>query len=295
MAKHIIKRYFINLKWIWIPFLMFLFFLAVGSSVIYFTGNGSYQSLIANSTDELASSQSGEVNEISSYINTRLALLSFDQGVDHVFHELFTTSWFGDTFVGLDQLINSNYQASSEALKAYEETCKTTLLTGFGIGGSIIVLGIPITEFVSTYIIYGKNLYCAFYQTLLEKLIEAFLITAIITFCSFLTIFYHVPIILSALLILILNIFLSLVESWIVMGKGKVRFDKAINKRVILATLLGEMVVYSVFIGVTILLYYTLGAIITLIFIIPLLIYTNGICSISFDAHIDNIRRRKKF
>jgi hypothetical protein len=79
------------------------------------------------------------------------------------------------------------------------------------------------------------------------------------------------------------------------MGKGKVRFDKAINRKVILSTLLGEMVVYSIFIGVTILLYYTLGSTISLLMIIPLLIYTNGICSISFDAHIDNIRRHKKF
>ena len=295
MAKNIIKRYFINLKWIWIPFVLFSFFLIIGVLVIYISGNGSFHTLISASTEELADKETGNAVEITNYLNQRLAMLSVDQGLDHTFQVLFTTSWFGDTFVGLDQLINNNYAASSAALSTYEETCKTTLLTGFGIGGGIIVLGISITDFVSTYIIYGKNLYCAVYQTVLEKLIEAFLIAAIITFATFLTVRYNVPVVLSALLILVLNIFLSLVESWIVMGKGKVRFDKAINRKVILSTLLGEMVVYSIFIGVTILLYYTLGSTISLLMIIPLLIYTNGICSISFDAHIDNIRRHKKF
>ncbi len=295
MAKNIIKRYFINLKWIWIPFVMFLFFLIIGVLIVYLTGNGSFHKMIAASTDELASSESLNANEISTYISSRIDMLSLDQGLDHTTKVLFTTSWFPDTFDGLSKLINTNYAASSTALNSYEETCKNTLLTGFGIGGAVVVIGIYITDFASTYIIYGKNLYCAVYQTVLEKLIEAFIITGIIALATYLTVYHQVPVILSALIILVLNIFLSLVESWMVMGKGRVRFEKAINKKVILSTLLGEMVVYTIFIGITILLYYTLGATISLLMIIPLLIYTNGICSISFDAHIDNIRRHKKF
>ena len=75
MAKNIIKRYFINLKWIWVPFVLFLFFLIIGVLVIYISGNGSFHTLISASTEELADKETGNAVEITNYLNQRLAML----------------------------------------------------------------------------------------------------------------------------------------------------------------------------------------------------------------------------
>ena len=86
---------------------MFLFFLIIGVLVIYISGNGSFHTLISASTEELADKETGNAVEITNYLNQRLAMLSVDQGLDHTFQVLFTTSWFGDTFGGRRNPVSS--------------------------------------------------------------------------------------------------------------------------------------------------------------------------------------------
>lgn len=287
MLKTLLKKYVDNLKWIWIPFLLFAIFLSIAILTAYLG--------IRFSTSNISATNDGKMilNLMSEFLNQKIDELKFSNNLPVAMNSIFSFTWLKNTLLELDNFMKNSSLTSTE-LQAYNEVYRASILLYMKIALIIVICGIFLTNFLTSFFIYKKNIERKISQTILAILIDSLAISTILSLTLAFTTAYEFSPFISFAILLLLTTTLYLLKSYIIFGRKKIKIEKAINWKSIFSAILGEFILYSIATIIVIPLYVTVGAFIAILVWIPLFIYTQTIIKTAFDCYVDSFRRSKK-
>ena len=289
MLKNTFHRYFSNLKYIWIPFLTFFFFLAIDLLILYLTSKETLKTFIENA-DSLGS---GSLS-YAEYFDSLFSKLDFKNQFFSSLKSLFSIGFFQEMFLGINSMIEMESSSDKVLLQIYEGTMQRELQRNLIICYVILFLGLYLSNFLTHFILYKKNIQKKLSQSILSLLLDSFVISSILSLATYLSERYVIAPILSYLAMIFLQFFLSLMKSWIIFAKGRVKFRKAVGMKSLLSSILSHLLIHLLSYLIFLVLYFLLGPLLSFLCFIPLYFYSKNIISLSLDTYIDELRHEKK-
>lgn len=289
MLKNTFRRYLSNLKYIRIPFLTFFSFLAIALLVLYLTSKDTLKTFIENA-DSLSS---GSLS-YADYFNNLFSKLDFRNQFFSSLKTLFSIEFFQEMFLGINSMIEMESSSDKALLQIYEGTMQRDLQRNLIICYVILFLGLYLSNFLTHYILYKKNIQKKLTQSILSLLLDSLVISSILSLATYLSEKYIIAPILSYLVMILLQFFLSLLKSWIIFSKGKVKFRKAISMKSLSASILSHLLIHLLSYLIFLVLYFLLGPLLSFLCFVPLYCYSKNILSLSLDTYIDELRHEKK-
>ena len=287
MLKTLLKKYKDNLKWIWIPFLLFAVFLSIAILTAYLG--------IRFSTSNFSATGDGKMilNLMNEFLTMKTEELKFSENLPVAMNSIFSFTWLKNTLLELDNFMK-NSSLSSNELQAYNEVYRSSILLYMKIALIIIIGGIFLTNFLTSFFIYRDNIDRKLSQSILAILIDSLVISTILSLTLAFTTAYKFSPFISFAVLLLLTTTLYLIKSYIIFGRKKIKIEKAINWNSIFSAILGEFILYCVTLIIVIPIYVLLGAFVAILIWIPLFIYTQTIIKTAFDCYVDSFRQTKK-
>lgn len=289
MFKNNIRTYFRNLKFIWVSFLIFFSFLAIGLSVLFFTSKSSIEAFIRN-----ADSLSESSFSYADYFKDLFSRLDFRNHFLSSIRTIFSIDFFQDMFLGINGMIEAESHADKAILRIYEGTMERELQRNMLISYGILFLGIYLTDFFTRFVLYRKNIKKKLSQSLFSKLIDSLLISSVLSLAAYFSGKYALGPVFSYLIMIFLQFFLSLLKSLLVFSKGKVRFSKAVNMKNVLTGIFSHLFIHLLTYLIFLALYFLFGPILSFLCFVPLYCYSKNISNLSLDLYIDTLRHEKK-
>lgn len=182
MLKNTFRRYFSNLKYIWIPFLTFFSFLAIALLVLYLTSKDTLKTFIENA-DSLGS---GSLS-YAEYFSNLFSKLDFKNRVLPSLKTLFSIEFFQEMFLGINSMIEMESGSDKILLQIYEGTMQRELQRNLIICYVVLFLGLYLSNFLTHYILYKKNIQKKLIQSILSLLLDSLVISSILSLATYLS------------------------------------------------------------------------------------------------------------
>ncbi len=279
MLSTLLGQYLVNLKNIWLPFLLFFSFLSIAFLISYFGIKATMRDFSASTNGEVTISLLGD------FFSEKMKALKFDENLPIAMNNMFSFSWLKNTLSEFDEYVR-NATETSEQFASYNEVYRENMLLCLRLSAITIILGIFLTNFITSFIIYKKHVKKKLSQTILGKIIDTLFISTLLSLTLGLTAKYHFSSLISFAVLLLVTTALYLMKSYFIFGKGKIKMKNAINLKSILLAILGQVILYAINFSVIAPIYFLLGALSSILLWIPLYIYTDSIIHTAFDYYI---------
>ncbi len=279
MLSTLLGQYLVNLKNIWLPFLLFFSFLSIAFLISYFGIKATMRDFSASTNGEVTISLLGD------FFSEKMKALKFDENLPIAMNNMFSFSWLKNTLSEFDEYVR-NATETSEQFASYNEVYRENMLLCLRLSAITIILGIFLTNFITSFIIYKKYVKKKLSQTILGKIIDTLFISTLLSLTLGLTAKYHFSSLISFAVLLLVTTALYLMKSYFIFGKGKIKMKNAINLKSILLAILGQVILYAINFSVIAPIYFLLGALSSILLWIPLYIYTDSIIHTAFDYYI---------
>ncbi len=279
MLSTLLGQYLVNLKNIWLPFLLFFSFLLIAFLISYFGIKATMRDFSASTNGEVTISLLGD------FFSEKMKALKFDENLPIAMNNMFSFSWLKNTLSEFDEYVR-NATETSEQFASYNEVYRENMLLCLRLSAITIILGIFLTNFITSFIIYKKYVKKKLSQAILGKIIDTLFISTLLSLTLGLTAKYHFSSLISFAVLLLVTTALYLMKSYFIFGKGKIKMKNAINLKSILLAILGQVILYAINFSVIAPIYFLLGALSSILLWIPLYIYTDSIIHTAFDYYI---------
>lgn len=284
MLKNILYKFFTNLKWIWIPFVLLALFFLCSILTFYFGLKNTIEGFVLTTDGKISLTLAND------FIKEELNKLKFQDNLSQALNNMFSFSWLKTTMQDFDKFIQ-DASLSSTQLETYNEIYREKIIFFFKLSLSFALIGIFLTNFISSFFIYRFNIKKKISQTILNKIIDTLLVSTSLSLIAGLISTYHFPSLLSISILLFITTAFYLFKSYLVFSKKKGDMNKTINLKNIFQAIFGQILLYIFSFIIIIPIYIFLGELITFLAYIPLFIYIESIIRISFDDYCLRVKK----
>ena len=281
MLSTLMKQYLSNLKRIWIPFLVFTLTLLIAFLLSYFGIRSSMQDFALSTDNKITTDILGQ------FVTDKVNSLKFDENLPIAMNNMFSFSWLKNTLSEFDSYVK-NMATDNAEFEAYNEVYRANMLLFIRFSFIIIIVGIFLTNFLTSFFIYRANVKKKLSQTIFGKIIDTLLVSTVLSLTLGLTSMYHFSSLISFGVLLLMTTLLYLLKAYLVFGRRTMKMKSAIKPKNIFLAITGEVIVFLIGFGIVAPIYFLLGALPSILVWIPLYIYTESVIHTSFDYYIVN-------
>lgn len=287
MIRYEIKNYLKNLLFVFLPALIlyaiivFIAFMLISNSILQM---GNF--LNSNITFE-----EGSEKELTQLATEYLKTIDFSKFFINLFSDI---HYLPNLLKGFLDYLKSNSATITEGTEALgEEYCRN--IQNMVLAGLIVYLvGIFLTSILCSILIARRcKLKTGLKRTIIKVILSSIVFAAVISVTTIFIERYEWMTLISAPLLLLLNLLASLITAWAVQKSDKMKFKKVVNAKNIIALLIILVLILGIYFGI----HYGINvlvknAVIASLISIPLYLYTYAFYGVAGEILVTDIRRK---
>lgn len=287
MIRYEIKNYLKNLIFVFLPALVFysiivfIAFMLISNSVLQM---GNF--LNSNITFE-----EGSEKELTQMAVEYFKTIDYSKFFINLFSDI---HYLPNLLKGFLDYLASNSATITEGTEALgEEYCKN--IQNMVLAGLILYLvGVFLTSILCSILIAKRcKLKTGLKRTIIKIILSSIVFAAVISITTIFIEKYEWMTLISAPLLLLLNLLSSLITAWAVQKSNKMKFKKVVNAKNIFALLIILVLILAIYFGI----HYGISvlvknAVIASLISIPLYLYTYAFYGVAGEILVTDIRRK---
>lgn len=288
MIKNVLKNFFKNLIYIFVP--MGIFYLCL--LLILFSLAGAAIDAIKDTALELSSlfAQSVENSEtlFADFFTYAFSRIDPKENFSDVLNEILTEDWIRQTVYGFVETLNVSVDVFRAGLDEIVERLAEKVVTATIVIAIALVLSLSFANFVTRFFLARKTAKKTLFQKCANLVLQVTLIAAAMKLASAL-ITMHVSLPLLALLLYaLLSAFFSLFSAWFVYRKKNLPFSAVVNWRNIKNHLLGSLLILALT-TLAVALVALVNAVLALLVAVPLVVYCTNVIDVNADSYVKSL------
>ncbi len=285
MIKTTLKNFFKNIVYVFIPMGIIYLFLLI--SIFLFCTNfvQNLSSTITSLGGLLESTIVQSESSLADFFSYAIGRVDWHGDFLETLNTIFESNWINETIQGFIETIATSTEGMEEELNEIIAIFTGNIIISLFLVFILFILSIFIANFVTRFFIRKHLAQRTIKNTILAyTLIPILQVTAIVLFlilyvkvqyCSWLIL----------ILFLLLNNALSLISSWIVYRKKDLKLSSILNFKNFFSSILCTIMI-TLFDVIIFLLLLWMNAVIAFLLMIPIVIYSYGICDLQVDAYV---------
>ncbi len=287
MIRYEIKNYLKNLIFVFLPALVFygiivfIAFMLISNSILQM---GNF--LSSNITFE-----EGSEKELTQMAVDYFKTIDYSKFFINLFSDI---HYLPNLLKGFLDYLKANSATITEGTEALgEEYCRN--IQNMVLAGLILYLvGVFLTSILCSILIAKRcKLKTGLKRTIIKIILSSIVFAAVISITTIFIEKYEWMTLISAPLLLLLNLLASLITAWAVQKSDKMKFKKVVNAKNILALLIILVLILAIYFGI----HYGISvlvknAVIASLISIPLYLYTYAFYGVAGEILVTDIRRK---
>lgn len=288
IIKDSLKLFFKNFIYVLVPMGLFYLFILLFLYSFINSSSSQIQDLLTQ-----AESIQGEANvnlssnDIIGYLISSLQNLNFHGNIFETVASLFNGSFASQTLKGLLELAFEDLNiSSSTSLTDLINQTADSLVFSLTLNLTLVGISIPLSYILTSIAIRRNEARKTISQRIIYYIIKplTYLIYTVITMIF--TIIWTPSIFIALLIIIVLNGYISLFQSFIIYNDRHLKFKKIVTLKNALMFTLSDFIIILISFIILIPLYFIFNILYVFIIAIPLLVYMMNIVSINTDAYV---------
>ncbi len=287
MIKYEIKNYLKNLLFVFLPAL--LFYIAIVLIAFLLISNSVRE--MGNFLNSNIKFQEGAEKELTTLAVDYIKTIDYSQFFVNLFSDI---HYLPNLLKGFLDFLKSNSATIAEGTEELSEEYVRNIQNMVLAGLIIYLVGIFLTQILCSILIAKRcKLKTGLKRTIIKIILSSIVFAAVISVTTIFLEKYEWMTLISAPLLLFLNLLASLITAWAVQKSDKMKFKKVVNFKNIFALLLILVFILGIYFGIHYgINYFIKNAVISSLISIPLYLYTYAFYGVAGEILVTDIRRK---
>ena len=294
MIKTGLKNFVNNLKYVLVilgAMFIGLLFGVYGLVTVATRGFETLSTDITNVATEVTASQ----EDVKNAFVEAFTEIDFDSGnIDEVSSKIISEEFWKDKVISKlkDNISNIEpyiEQVGNDIVKIIEEITHQIILTFI-----FMAIGLFAGYLLSHYLIHKDNTKGKIFKTLLATILDSVIAVGLIVLATYLISIWSSGFLLIALSYVIIYNILTLIESYIMQGKGKVKFNEIFNFKNAILLFLSNIVITMITVVIIVILFLLTNILVALFVAVPLILVAIITNLVTAESYVSNYVKQKE-
>lgn len=285
MIKGILKNYFKNMIFVFVPMGIIYLFLLL--SIIYLCDSILKEATIALTSFftliEDSATESGE--QVEAFFNYAMGQIEWNGNFFEVLQELFDKNWIVETLQGFLKTLEVSVNDFSIQIEELGHQFIEAVQFAVGIAVGTIFIGVLIADFATRTVIRRTSARRTIKKKIIAVIVK-YILDIIFLFASFFIIIFGNGFFwLAITLFFILSIGMSLLSSWFIYRNEHILLRDVVNFKNLSTHLLGSILILIIALLISIS-FFLINIPLAILLMLPLFIYTLNIINVNTDSYV---------
>lgn len=292
MIKNLLKNFFTNLVYVFVPMGIFYLFLIFGIITFASSFLNSTATFIDSSIAQVSSLGEQASDTVSNFFNDAVSSINFNDDFGSIFNQIFQTDFLNETIDNFLKLIQNNYSSAYDSILTLSQTYQNEIVVAASIFAGIIVIALYLSSFACNFFVKRKVAKTSLFRKILSYGVDAIIKVVVMVIVAFLTFLWSSSVYIAAIFFLLISGFSTLASAYYQQRDKTLKFKEVVTLKNVLSFYAADAILLVVICALIFLISIVLGSLFSFLLLLPVLIYTFSNISYSAESYVASLREK---
>lgn len=284
MLKISLKNYIRCLAYVFVPLGCIFLGLLFGAYTLF--GVISQQlAYVKEEIPKLLTGVEADFDELWSFVIGSARELSWKNPIQTIVL-LLKGEWLAEKIAGFLGLTDAQFTALLSSVQNILQSVGTALKGGFAVFFVQVILGVWLGYFVTNLFVRKSTVKRGFWKFIGVSLLDSFLSATLVSLTVYILTLWSPGALISVLVSMFLYGFVSLLEAYLIHGRGKVKFNKVVNAKNCFLLQLAQIIIFVISIVITLFVFLITNWLVALAIGLAVVIIAFLVCNVNAESYV---------